>query len=229
MNFNVDANLRQAIEQFPWDEQVPNTDLPISVDDANVVVNEVAEKIVAASNIRPTLESMAKKTMSLKEVCYLVVQSQESKLENPVVLNRIQQVTQDEKIILSHVFKELSGAFVQLEANALKAMTLLFGIQRVSEIAARNIPDLLQLTPVQELANVSQLTISETTAKNTPVPSRQLTQIEELEANLSQLIKLRNKFDINSVPVEQRGFLDNVDEQIKEKSAFLKALHLSLK
>lgn len=188
MQFNVDASLKQAVEQFSWEEQVENTILPIPVDDANTVANEVTDKIIAASDIRPTMEMMAKKTMSLKEVCYLVVQSQDSKLANPVTLTRIQQVTQDEKTILNHVFKKLSEMFVQVESNDLKAITLLFGIHRISEVAARNIPDLPQLTPDQES-----------------------------QANLTQLIEMRNQYDFNSVPVAQRDFLVKVDEQIGKK------------
>ncbi|MBA3239409.1 MAG: hypothetical protein H0T62_13855 [Parachlamydiaceae bacterium] len=194
MNFNVDPNLRQSVEQFSWEEQgAISLSLEKGVIDA--LVCEIAEKIIGASDLRPKLELMANRSFSLKEVCYLVHQNQAGELSN-----RIQQVTLIEKHIVRDVFEKLSENFIQVEPADLKAITLLFGIKRISEIAAKN-----NIMPEQPT----------------------LTQIEALSNTLAELTLLRSKYDINSVPESQRVFLMQLDAQIHEKGELLEALRLS--
>jgi hypothetical protein len=202
MSFNVDANLRQAEEQFSWEESLTDY-LPNQIEDLDALVYEIAEKIIGASDIRVNLELMANRGLSLKEVCYLIHQNQVGEL-----LNRIQQATLKEKHILRHVFGKLSENFIQVQPGDLKAITLLFGIKRISEIAAKNI---IEIAP------------ENTIIAEQPI----LTQCEEMSNILAKLIIGRSRYDINSVSESQKIFLMQLDAQIQEKGELLEALRLS--
>lgn len=184
MNFQVDPELRQVIEQFVWNEQLTNEN-----DDIHQLVETIALKIISASEIRSTLESMAGRKLSLIEVCYLVIQSKDEDKDLAIC---IKEASLDVKNILFRVFGILAkDYFVQVPADDLKGITLLMGTKEISALVALNY-----------------------------IPPVQPTQAE----NLEKLTTLRNNYDMNSVPDEQKPFLAEVDGVIQQKTEELNTL-----
>ena len=199
MNFNVDASLKNAVESFSWDVQETGNDLLIHVNDLSILVTEISQKIFTAAQLRPTLEPMAKKTLSLAEICYLIVQDQDRKLANPEILNLIQHAATNEKIILKHALKKLTEDFVNVTQPDLKVLTLLFGIKRIFQVASNTV----------FLFN------------------SQAEEIHDLEITLNELVAKRRQFDIRLMPDLQKAYLQEIDRAIQQASARLETLKLS--
>lgn len=189
MNFNVDNNYRQAVQNFTWNENVGEN--PLQDDDFTDLVNETAKEIIGASKLRPVLQNMSGKELTLLETCYLVVQSKDQRVTNPQTITRIQNPTAVEKTILSYTAKSLSEMFDQVKQADVNGMTLLFSIHRVHDIAAQKIIAL-------------------------PQPEN---QIQDLKTKLLELIELRDKYtDRSLLSIQEKTFLAKVDQAIIVKT-----------
>jgi hypothetical protein len=71
--------------------------------------------------------------------------------------------------------------------------------------------------------------VSELASKKIIAFKLQTTQIEQLESIVNELVTLRNKFDIYSIPDSERDFLSRMDDQIAEKQSRLEELRRSVK
>ncbi|MBA2367969.1 MAG: hypothetical protein H0V82_02965 [Candidatus Protochlamydia sp.] len=198
-NFKIDPNLKQTIDNFAWNQEFEKKPLPIDEKDFEKVIVEISNKILGAANIRPMLEMTAGQQFSLAEVCYLVVQSQEQKLNNPTILKNVEQVTPEARSILKNTFTRLSNDFIQVQSSDLKAITLLFGINRITELA-----------------------------KNSVTFRKELDPIQEMKLALTHLEGIRSKYNMDNLSEVEREFLLKIDAQIEEKKELLEALTLSL-
>lgn len=194
MSFNVDVNYKLAVDNFSWDDSAAPLAIPLN--DFHGLITNISEKIIAASQIRPMLEMVSSKTLSLAESCYLVVQDKDRKVENPTTVSLIQQASREEKTLLKHTVIKLSEDFIQVPPNDLKTITLLFGIQRVHDLAKGIIVDIPE--------------------SRTPV--------EKLEADLTKLKEIRNQYDPSSLSQVEQEFLQKVDDKIEEKTKLLNTL-----
>lgn len=196
----VNNSLIQSLESFSWNEVSDNDAFPIQLDDFNKLINEMYNKIISTSQLKPTLENMFNKQFTLVEACCLIVQDQDKKLSKSTGA-LIQEASKDEKIILNHAFKQLSEGFTQVDPENLKKITLLFGIRKVHELASAEkiVPPVLQNT----------------------------SEIQELENTINKLQTLRDKYDIDSVSEDEKAFLRQVDQKIIEARQRLEALLLA--
>lgn len=204
-NFNIETNYLTAVQNFNWPNDAAAADLPISLSELDQLVNEVAEKIIAASQLKTTFEALARRSLSLREVCYAYVQDYDKKFVRNTVA-KIENASDQEKKIFNHAFKKLSELFVQVESNNLKEISLLFSIHKISELASKN-------TIVSH--------------PKTNIPPQQLDRIAEIEKILAGLIATKNQYsDENLVqaPQEVREFFASVDATIIEKTHFLNTL-----
>lgn len=197
MNFNVNFNYKQAVENFSWDADI--APLPIKPDDFTELVKEISKKIISTFQMKPVLEMISSKSLTLVETCYLVVQDQDRDVIDPVTISLIQEASPTEKKLLNHTVKKLSEDFIQVPLDDLKTITLLFGIQRVHDLAKGIIVEI-------------------------PIGS----QIEQLESSLAKLQSLRNKYDPHTLSNVEKEFLQQVDSEIAEKTELLEALKLSI-
>lgn len=196
MNIIINRNYEQTVKNFPWNET--HCGPSISDEVMTSITTEVFNKIVAADAIKPTVEKVVGRSFSLAEICYLVVQDQDKKLTSPcTVLAQIQTASKDEAQInvAHHVFKKLSEMFVRINSSDLKDITLLFGIQKISQAANNS----FSFPNPQSIA-------------------------QQMENDLTKLIALRSKYNINNVPDAQKEFLKKVDAEILEKTECLKVL-----
>ncbi len=198
MNFTVNVDYKQAIEDFSWSDSL-EAPLPVELDEFNMLITEISKKIITASQLRPVLEMMSSKTLSLAETTYLIVQDQDRKASNSMTLSLIQQASTIEKNLLNHTVKRLSEDFIQVASNDLKTITLLFGMQRVHDLAGGIL-----------ILNLEQ------------------TQIEQVESDLAKLKELRNKYDPTALSQVEKDFLQKADREIAEKTELLEALKLSI-
>jgi hypothetical protein len=198
--FDIQNKYTDAIANFTFVEWKEDLELTISSDDLNEVVKEVAEKIITASQLRSLFSSMANRELSLRDTCYLVVQDTDKKTGQDTPA-KIANTTEKAKGILSHVVKKLSIDFVNLTTTDLNVLALLFGIHRISDLAK----DVLIVMPV-------------------------LSEIEQMEAALNQLIELRSKYPkvlSDDMAEESQLFLAQVDAKIKKQTELLEALRKS--
>lgn len=127
----VNTNLQQAVLSF-WETPV-NFDLSgLDLSPLSSIIKEVSENIIAASQMKDQLEAIAKRNLSLKECCYLIVQSRDQQTGNST-LTRIQESTEKTKAFVAYIFQQLAVEFVQVDPNNLKEMTLLFSIPHLSQ------------------------------------------------------------------------------------------------
>lgn len=198
MNLTNNSDLRNAVTNFSWHDQEIG-DHPLIHDvDLNAIVNEISKKIIAASQMKPIIEERSNRKLSLLDVCYLIVQDKDKNKETQTL---IQQASSTEKIITHQTFQRLSQSFTQVESSDLRAITLLFGIQRIHELTAQKIIAFSHQTPKKQ----------------------------ELEDNIKRLVMLRNQYPNPSELREtDKKFLKGVDEKIKEMQELLEALNLSL-
>lgn len=127
-------NYQTAVQSFIWPEQ------PIEAErlsqlatpkEIEAVVTEVARSIINASEKRSELAVAPQTELSLVEACYILAERHDV---SKITVSSIQQASADEKLVLKHTFEQLSNFFEQVNANDLKAATLLFGADRVHAI-----------------------------------------------------------------------------------------------
>jgi hypothetical protein len=199
--FNIQDKYTNAVANFPFVEWKEDLELTIHSDDLNGVVKEVAEKIIAASQMRPMFSMMAQREFSLRDTCYLVVQDTDRRdaLDTP---DRIANAPEKAKAIVSHVAKKLSADFVQVNADDLKVLSLLFGVHRICDLA-----------------------------KEVIIFLPELSKLEQMEADLNKLIALRSQYPAvpsETMSEMERNFLAQVDAKIVEQTELLNAFRLSL-
>ena len=133
--FIIDERYTTSIQNFKFIEDSKNTTLPISHEDLDVVVQKVAEKIITTSQLRPIWIEMAQRELSLQEACCLIAQNTDKKysLNTPI---KIDNASEKATFIVTHVVRKLAADFTQLTTADLKVATLLFGIERISDLAA---------------------------------------------------------------------------------------------
>src|SRR5436190_23790043 len=101
---NIQDRYKNIVEEFTFVEFEENTTTYLALDDLDKVVKEIAEKIIAASDLRPMLSGVVGRPLSLRDTCYLVVQSsdEQSRQDTPA---RIKDVTEQAKGIVIHIAK----------------------------------------------------------------------------------------------------------------------------
>lgn len=202
MNFNIDANYQRAVQEFVWPAQPGEDAHPgqiISESDSNTVTEEVANKILAASQIRHMVVQMAQRELSLLEVCMIVAQQQDSKNEITTTVSRIEQASAEEKTVIHQTVKRLTQIFEQVNAGDLKGAALLFGIHRIHQFVNEKIKEIPQ----------------------------QKSKLQEMEETLQKLVASRQKYE--NVPPEQQNFVNQMDEAIlkaRQAIEFLKTAPL---
>jgi len=207
MNFEVNNSLRIAVDNFPWVDHTNDHSFSVSETDSAPVIAEIKQNIKAASDIKSVLPS----ELSLIDICNIITQDLDKKYGGPTTLDFIEKAAESihEKNILTHLFKKLSLDDQQPQ-NDLKAMTLLFGVKKISQLAKQ------KLTPSQPIIL-------------DPASLQMLLQRQEMV--LKQLIALNSKFaevDMNQLPEANLLFLQKVDTQIQASQAQITALKLSL-
>jgi hypothetical protein len=139
MNFTIDTRYQQAVQNFAWPNQEDSAALPIAQMQFNQLVQEVAQKIIAASQIRSKFS-----LPSLSDTFLLVTQDQDKKYGKDTPA-KIEQASEKEKTILSHTFQALKKVFEQVTESDLKIAALVFGIYRIHDLATEKIVPLSEL------------------------------------------------------------------------------------
>ncbi len=194
-NYTIDPNYKTAVDNFAWPTTANTT---ADANHVTQVVTEVTNKIIAASGIRPMLQTMANQTFSLAIVSYLVVQDQDKKSLAPTV-ERINQASPVEKTVLAHSLEKLASDFELVQRDDVKAMTLLFGIHKVHALATAII------APTQDNSS----------------------QVQQLEATIAKFEAIRNKYDSANLPPEQKAFVGGLDDKLGEYRTTLAVLKKS--
>ncbi len=194
----IDARYLEAVQKFDWSEQVDNSTLSISNVDLDAVVNEIAQKIIAASQLRPIISQIFQDPLSLSQTWAYIVQDLDNKFGQQTI-QKILNASAKEVKILNQTVKKLSDLFKQVTNEDLKAATLLFGIQRIHELAAANL---------------------------TVIPT-QLTKTQQMELALSKLILERNQISNEAMTKGGPSILakiNEIDQAIEKYSELLKTL-----
>jgi hypothetical protein len=239
----INARYQAAVQHFVWPEQ-KGTTIPISNSDLDNLVNEVAQKIIAANQIKSIHPDLVKMKASLSDAFYLIVQDLDKKGE---VVNKIENASEEQKNVLHHTFKKLSDLFPNVNSDDLKAATLLFGIQRIHVlVAAKNIaalqycPDHLKtkeivLAAVQQSGSVLQYAEEKLEPEKTSCQdwnTEQMSIIQEQETKLKELIEKRQKYDdrfLAQASEVDKAYLKNVDEMILKLTNSIAARKASLR
>lgn len=175
---------------FPTIEEGTPSFLPER--DLNLLTQEIARKIIVASDLRPRFDAQSGRKVSLREAVYFCVQDRDIKFNQDTPLAIEGEGSHERsKEILGRVVKQLSVDFIQVNPDDLKAVALLFGVHRICDLAMGRITEM----PEPELYT------------------------ESMVKALDRLIEFRNKYprDLSTVinPVT-RDFLDKMDAQIAE-------------
>jgi hypothetical protein len=202
MSFNIDPKYSTAVQNFNFVNYEANAQLSISASDLNEVINEVYDKIITASQMKPMFSQSAGRELSLREVCFITAQEFD-KEEKTNTVARIEAASPEEKVVLSHAVNNLAQKFAQVTDADLKAAALLFGIHRIHQFVAGKI-----------------VAIADHVSK-----------IEQMEMALTQLNSMRSQFAAtNQIQNEStRAFLAQVDAKIIEQATLLTALKESVK
>jgi len=169
----------------------------LSSQELTAVINEVAEKIIAASQIRLDVEMMLQCKLSLQDTSYLITQDKDSK-NNQNTAEKIANAPEGSQVIAGHIVKILAKDFEQLTQEDLKVCTLLFGITRISNLAV---------------------------ACHIALPPA-ISPTEQMKAELNKLISIRNQYPAISdeMPEAIRQFLTQVDAMIEKQQRILLSL-----
>lgn len=207
MTFTVDKHYKYAVQNFPWNENVSIN--PLNPNEFIHLVKEIGEKIIKASESKPLYENLNERDFKLTDICYFIVQFDDRQTGNSQTVVRMQKPSEVEKTILTHTVQAISQTFKIMEnklfnnikEKEIKAMTLLFGIHRVYNIAQNII--------------------------ECPQPAD---QIQETETALTELTQNRERYVRSDQLSEQAKdcLLARVDQMIKEQIELLAALKISL-
>ncbi len=192
--FSINPTYQNSVNSFNVLCVEEGDALILSNDAINEVVDEVSLQIISTSQMRHLFQQLAGRELSLQECAYHVTQSTDS--HNRLnTASKIQESNEDVSKIVGIVIQKLSIDFEQLTQNDLKTLSLLFGIYKISQLAAQ-----------------ANLTTS----------SQSLG--EKMEEMLDQLITKRNKYPKeNHYPEAIQAFLDQVDKKIEEMQQLLTA------
>lgn len=189
VNTNYDVNERyvHAVDAYVFAALEEGTPSSLLDRDLNLLTEEIARKIIAASDVRPNFEALSGKTLSLRDTVYVCVQERDVKLgqDTPEMIEG-EGADERSKEVLGHVFKKLSVDFVQVKPDDLKAVALLFGIHRICDLA---------------MGRITQM----------PEPQSIILQ---KETALNQLVNMRNQYSMLAVNSATGAFLAQVDAQI---------------
>lgn len=111
----------------------------------NDVIQEISNRIIEAADKRDE-ERKERPEFSLKEAAYVLTQDLDLATGEDTV-QRITNAPEKAGIILYHVVKKLSSIFFNVQEEDLKAYAILFGIKRISTLAAHTIPPHTQTQP----------------------------------------------------------------------------------
>lgn len=197
-----------VVRDFGMVELAKDAVLSIPEGDLDLLVQEVAQKIIAASQIKPLLSGMAKRELSLRDSFYLIVQDSDRQYseDTPAQINAASAA---EKQITAHVVKALSKDFVAVTKEDLTTAAVLFGIKRIHELAT---PKIIVVAKGEEKKAQEVEPFS---------------KAAEMERTLAQLVSIRNKYPAELPPETQENvkqFILNVDTQIRNARAFLDAI-----
>lgn len=196
--FNIQSRYVDAIAGFNFVEWKEDLALSISQNDLDRVVSNVAEKIIAASQLKPLFSSMAERELSLRDACYLCAQDTDRK-DNQDTPAKIVNAPEEAKEIISYAAEKLSKDFVNVNSDDLNVLTLLFGIHRITELAQGVI-----ITP----------------------PLSKLEQAEK-DLNRLKVLKEEAFTPLNQVAPESQIILDQVNQKITEATELLSTLQIN--
>ena len=183
MQFNVDPTYRTAVEGFSWEQRAGNCARVITDEELNPAVEEAAQTIIAASQLRPSISQMAKRDLSLIDVCYIYAQNLDRE-KGLATVTRLTEATTEEKILIQRTFRKLSEMFVQVNADDLKGATLLFAIHRIHDLIKSKIVALPQeKTKIQKLEE-ALATLVALRNKYANVPADQQTLVDQVDASI---------------------------------------------
>lgn len=196
--FTIQEKYSNAVANFAFVDWKEDLELTIPASDLDAVVKEVALKIITASQLRE-MGNKQGLTLSLRDATYISVQALDQK-HNQDTPAKIAAATDKAKTILSHVVKKLSADFEQLTTADLNVLALLFGIQRISTLAADRIV----------------------------APAAEKSKAEQMKEALAKLMALRSKYPPISDDMEAttKAFLLDVNAKINEYSELLIKLNV---